>query len=131
MKTLLVYKEQSNFQVFKEVLAQHPNISLEETDDPAAALQRGQEGQAEVIVVDEALSNGSGIQFIEQLVKLNPMVNTALVSGLGPGKFHEATEGLGILVQLSPVPGQKDAEYFMEKLAKVALLLEPLGADPS
>jgi len=41
------------------------------------------------------------------------------VSALPPGEFHEATEGLGIFMQLSPRPGSADADKFRELLSRL------------
>ena len=39
------------------------------------------------------------------------MINSAAVSSLSPEKFHEASEGLGILPQLPPRPGAHDNSH--------------------
>ena len=76
------------------------------------------------MIVDEQLDDMSGFAFVNQAVKVNPLVNTALVSALAADEFHEATEGLGILMQLPIQPRRKDAEALLAVLEKIGVLLQ-------
>lgn len=81
----------------------------------------------DLVLVDEQLDDMSGIAFTQQLVKVCPLVNTAIVSTLTADEFHEVTEGLGVLMQLPPHPGQADAEALMTVLAKIGALMQTVG----
>jgi DNA-binding NarL/FixJ family response regulator len=81
--------------------------------------------QINLVIVDEQLGDMDGIVFVKQLVKINPLINTAIVSARTPEEFHEATEGLGVLMQLPREPGQKDAETLLAILLKIGILLQP------
>lgn len=125
MRILLVYKKGTDLQSFKEALQQHSEIEIVENDDTASALQAIKDGQVDAVAIGEQLADMTGIEFVDALVKVNPLVNTALSSALSPGDYHEATEGQGVLLQLAVQPGKSDAEAFVEKLMKVASLLKP------
>ena len=86
--------------------------------------------QVNLVIVDEQLDDMSGIEFVKQLVKVNPMVNTAIVSTLTADEFHEVTEGLGVLMQLPPHPGENDAEALLAVLEKIGALMQPLLQSP-
>lgn len=47
---------------------------------------------------------------------INAMVNTAVVSPLSDEEFHEASEGLGILVRLPLEPGADEACELLRRL---------------
>ena len=47
------------------------------------------------------------------------MMITAVVSDMDPDEFHEATEGLGILMPLPTFPKADDAERLLKALAGV------------
>lgn len=72
-----------------------------------------------MVVADENLGDMSGLEFAEKLVHLNPLVNCALVNSLAPREFHEASEGLGILAQLSPRPDKEAAKELVEKYFEI------------
>ncbi len=73
----------------------------------------------ELVVVDDNLGDMTGLTFIEQVVKVNPMLNCALVSTLPPDEYHEASEGLGILMQLPSPPADEDGERLMGHLKQI------------
>ncbi len=70
----------------------------------------------DLIVTDEKLADTNGIECINKLVLLNPMLNCAAISSLPPDDFHEASEGLGVLMQLSKKSGKKDAIKLLDQL---------------
>ena len=81
-------------------------IELAPTATGAAGLALLKGKLMDLVIVDEQLDDMSGIEFVKQLVKVNPLVNTTIVSSLADEEFHEATEGLGVLMQLPPHPGE-------------------------
>ncbi len=76
----------------------------------------------DLVVTDEQLSDMTGIEFAEKLVITNPMVNCVAVSALSHDDFHEATEGLGLMMQLPPNPGSEDAEALFTNFEKILYL---------
>jgi len=79
----------------------------------------------DLVVVDEKLGDMTGIEFIETLVSVDPMINCAAVSPLPSDEFHENSEGLGILAQLPVQPGANDAENLLKLLDHLKNLLQP------
>ena len=73
----------------------------------------------DLVVTDETLGDMTGLAFVEKLVKINPMINCAAVSALSKADYHEASEGLGILMQLPPQPSQSDGQALMAYLKKI------------
>jgi len=86
--------------------------------------------QIDLVIVDEQLGDIDGIAFVKQLVKINPLINTAIVSTLSAEDFHEATEGLGVLMQLPRKPREKDGEALLAILEKIGVLLQPVAQQP-
>ncbi|MGB3209762.1 MAG: hypothetical protein WBB19_03560 [Desulforhopalus sp.] len=77
--------------------------------------------KVDVVVTDEVFADGAALPFVHELIKEYPLINCAMVSGLGQKGFHEATEGLGIFMQLPVDPGAEEA-------VKMLLLLESIDA---
>ena len=99
---------------------------LEENDGQTAwaesgsqALSKLSERNYDLVVTDENLGDMTGLEFIKALIAQKPMVNCAVVSSLLPEDFHEASEGLGILMQLPVNPGPECAEELLEHLKKI------------
>ncbi|MBF0103468.1 MAG: hypothetical protein HQK77_21405, partial [Desulfobacterales bacterium] len=73
-------------------------------------------------VIDENTEDISGIEFVKKLVLISPMTNSAMVSSLSEHEFHEATEGLGILMSLPSKPDTRQAELLLERLKSILLV---------
>jgi response regulator RpfG family c-di-GMP phosphodiesterase len=77
----------------------------------------------DLVIVDELLFDMTGIEFIRRVVRLNPWVNTVIVGSMPDKDFHEATEGLGVLLQLSPNPEMQDVKALFELCMKLRRLI--------
>ena len=73
----------------------------------------------DLVVTDEHLGDMTGLELIGRLVAVNPMINSAAVSSLSKEAYHEASEGLGILMQLPPSPDRADGERLMAHLNQI------------
>jgi CheY-like chemotaxis protein len=73
----------------------------------------------DLVIADEDLGDMNGLELVKRMVATNPMINCALVSALPPEAYHDASEGLGILMQLPSPPGKAEAKQLMEHLDKV------------
>jgi len=88
------------------------------------ALMMIQARSFDLIVADEVLPDMTGLHLARNLISKNPMLNIAVVSTLSSKDFHEASEGLGILMQLPPIPQKSDAEKLLEHLKHILTLTE-------
>ncbi len=68
---------------------------------------------------DEKLGFMSGLEVVLGLLSIFPMANSAAICSLSHEDFHEASEGLGLLAQLPPQPGEKEAEELLQQLRKI------------
>ncbi len=118
-KILLIGMENARFTKIVKALRENNSVELDRADSGGDALAGLMDKPADLVVADEQLPDMSGLAFAEKLVVQNPMVNCALVSSLSAADFHEASEGLGILVQLGPEPDADAAANLVEKLGIV------------
>ena len=87
------------------------------------ALKSAREQKTDVAIISSALGDGDGLLFAREFTKAQPLVNCALVSSLEPETFHEATEGLGVFMQLPENPGPAEAENMLQLLESIQVLL--------
>ncbi len=73
----------------------------------------------DLVVADEDLGDMPGLALVKQLVRTNPLINCALVSSLTPEEYHEASEGLGLLMQLPPEPSIADGQQVMARMNQI------------
>ncbi|BBO87907.1 response regulator transcription factor [Desulfosarcina ovata] len=118
INVLLVTPNRQNFaELSSAIEKQNGSVIWAQTGDNA--LEMLKEKSADLVVADENLGDMTGLEFAERLVALNPMINCALVSSLSKEDYHEASEGLGVLMQLPPQPRQVDATRLMTHLNQI------------
>jgi DNA-binding NtrC family response regulator len=81
-----------------------------------AVLKNVEAERYDLIITAEDLPDVKGLECIKKLISLNPMINCAAISSLSHKDFHEASEGLGVLMQLPESPGRDDAAKLLEHL---------------
>lgn len=125
IKLLLVTPDKGPFNEFALALAHNDDVELSWAESGQRALDMLSNTPLDLVVVDEKLGDMTGMEFIETLVSVNPMINCAAVSPLPSEEFHEDSEGLGILAQLPVQPGANDAENLLKLLNHLKKLLQP------
>ena len=130
MIVLLLATDLTKFSALVTGLQRQPEIELLSAETRVAGLSLIKSKQIDLVIVDEQIGDMRGIAFVKQLVKINPLANTAIVSALTAEEFHEATEGLGVLMQLPIEPRDKDAGKLLATLEKIGVLLQPLAPQP-
>jgi len=125
IKILLVTSERDPFSEFAGVLKQKDDVELSRAATGQEALEAISDNPVDLVVVNEKIGDMTGIEFMKKLLQINPMINCAAVSLLAPEDFHEASEGLGVLMQLPVSPGELDAENLLQRLNDLKNLLKP------
>ena len=106
-------------QVFAEALSSNPEVNLQRVISGAEALEAARTAAPHLVIIDADLPDTAPLDFVQKLLMVNAMVNTAVVSPLSEEEFHEASEGLGILGRLPNDPGMTDAVEMLHKLRTV------------
>jgi two-component SAPR family response regulator len=119
IKILLVTSEREPFSEFATVLKKKDDVELFWTSTGQKALEAISGNPFDLVIVNEDIDDMTGIEFMKKLLPINPMINCASVSPLPPEEFHEASEGLGVLVQLPVDPGEFEAEDLLKRLKKL------------
>ena len=128
IKILLVSRDKASMSAFKAGLEEN-KVQTTWAQSGGNALGKIAEEVFDLVITDENLDDMTGLELIEKVISKTPMVNCAAVSALLPADFHEASEGLGILMQLPARPGQEQAEKLLSHLKKILNLAEQVTAD--
>ena len=125
---LLASRDKATMSAFKAGLEEN-QVRTAWAESGSNAIAKLTEGNFDLVVTDENLGDMTGLEFIEKVISKKPMVNCAAVNSLLPADFHEASEGLGILMQLPVRPGQEQAEKLLRQLKSILNLAEKAAAD--
>ncbi len=109
---------------FVRVLSQKNGNRISWTYSAREALAIMDREKIDTVVVDENLVKVDGIDLVGEIMKAHPMVNCAVISSLPVAEFHEATEGLGVFMQLPPQPGAQHAEKMLQLLETIEVLMK-------
>lgn len=75
-----------------------------------------------LVITDESLGDMTGLEFAKKLISINPMVHCAVVSSLSSEDYHEASEGLGLIMQLPVRPEKRHIEQLLFQVNKIIQL---------
>jgi hypothetical protein len=67
-----------------------------------AALKTAADSPPHLLILDEKIGQLDCLALARQVILTNAMLNQALVSPLSTEDFHQASEGLGVMAQLTP-----------------------------
>jgi DNA-binding response OmpR family regulator len=118
-KILMVTDRKENFHTFMDALSRAADTKIEIAASADAALAAASETTPDLVVNDETVGGTPGLKIARSILMKNAMINQAVVSPLSPEDFHEASEGLGLMAQLSPTPDAEEARKLMEMLSKM------------
>ena len=118
IKILLVSQDKAAMSAFKAGLEEN-QVQTAWAQSGSNAIAKIAEKSFDLVVTDENLGDMTGLEFIEKVISIKPMVNCAAVTSLLPADFHEASEGLGILMPLPVSPGQEQAEKLLGRLKTI------------
>ncbi|OIO02955.1 MAG: hypothetical protein AUJ49_05345 [Desulfovibrionaceae bacterium CG1_02_65_16] len=110
MQILIVTRRAEALSAFADALAGGVGAELSFTDSWANTLALARDLPPAFAVLDEGLEGGGPLELAQRLIRVNAMINLAVVSALPEAEFHEAAEGLGILSSVPPQPTQADGE---------------------
>lgn len=122
---LLVSARQETLHPLAEGLAADPEVRLELVVSGAEALRFVRSNPPQLAIIDFELPDREPLPLVHELLTVNAMVNTAVVSPLTEEEFHEASEGLGILARLPILPRPSDAEQLLCRLRQILGLNDP------
>jgi len=123
LKLLLVSPDKNSLYGLASALVDHADVDLSWAESGETALEIASDSAIDLVVTDESLGDMTGLEFAGRLLSVNPMINCASVSRLSPEKFHEISEGLGLMVQLPIQPGKEHAEELLQRLKNLKMLM--------
>jgi len=123
LNILLVGKAPGSLAGFVDDLSGRKAITVKRVGSAEEAWDCLHHGRIDVVITDEILADGDALNFIRALIKKYPLINCAMVSPLSSKDFHEATEGLGVFMQLPVNPGPDEAANMVRMLESIDALI--------
>jgi DNA-binding NtrC family response regulator len=103
---------------FIEALRTAAGTPLRVAPTAEAALTAAREDAPYLMVIDERV-DWPVFALVKEIMMVNAMIHTAVISSQSADAFHDTAEGLGILMQLPVPPGPLDAATLMNRVGEV------------
>ena len=127
IRLLLVTPYKKSLLELASVMEKNDDVELTWTESGKKALDMLSETSVDLVVTDEKLGDMTGLEFANKLLRVNPMINCAVLSPLPSDEFHEASEGLGVFAQLPLLPVKEDAEKLLKHLKNLKDLTDGIN----
>lgn len=119
LKIIIALSKDRQYPVFINKLKDDPRAQLQPVASGESALELAKQETPDLLVVQDPLNGRSAFDFLRDLILVNPMINSTVISPLSEKAFGDAGEGLGILMQLTDPPGANDARRLLDRLEKL------------
>jgi CheY-like chemotaxis protein len=119
LNIILASPQVDQWQAFSDALAAGIRADIVAVRSAADAIEAAHAQRPRLVVIDAALDDSTAVELIRRLLGIDAMINTAVASAAAEEIFHEETEGLGILMKLSPLPTSAEAGRLIECLRQV------------
>jgi CheY-like chemotaxis protein len=100
-------------------LAQGLGEEVEWTASQAEVLGRAAKGPWKLVVADAMTPGVDYKAFLTELLRVNAMLNTVVVTDMDEETFHEDSEGLGVLGAVPALPVREDGEKVLARLKRI------------
>ena len=127
IRLLLVTPYKKSLFELASVMEKNDDVELTWTESGKKALDMLSETSVDLVVTDENLGDMTGLEFANKLLRVNPMINCAVLSPLPSDEFHEASEGLGVFAQLPLRPAEEDTEELLKRLKNLKDLTDGIN----
>ena len=111
----------TNRQVDLDDFALGLSAEIEWVEQSELVLQQASSAAWDLLVIDALLSNLDYKKLLMDLLRVNAMLNTVVITDLGESDFHEASEGLGVL---SAVPARPTREHGIQIMGLLRQILD-------
>ena len=118
IKVLLVSQEKNIFRALEAGFSDN-NISTEWVNSGQDAVSLFTNKKFDLFITIEKLPDMTAKQLIEKALFQNAMMNSVVLSQLPHKGFHEAYEGLGVLMQFPLKPEAEHLQNLMEHLDRI------------
>lgn len=121
---LLATDTPSNFKALEAALAAK-NLSCSHARTTGEILSAMDNAAPDLLITSENLPDMTGRKLVETIIMKNPMIHCVICSDRSPDDFHETYEGMGVLMQLPPIPGSTDAAAVIDHVDRIHRIYTP------
>jgi len=104
---------------FTATISAQPDITIHQVDSRKDALRMVREQKPHLVIIDQEIRDKNPLDLVMELLVINAMINTAMITSMDADEWHEKSEGLGMMPPISNPPTEKDAHTLLESFRKM------------
>lgn len=112
---IIVTPRSDDLQSFSQGLQEH-GVSVAMKPDAKTLLESIRQTPVNLVVVDQELPESDPVRLVMDILTVDATIQTAVITPLSEGDFHEASEGLGVLKGLPVHPEIQDGRALGEQI---------------
>ncbi|HEB70190.1 MAG TPA: response regulator [Desulfobulbus sp.] len=116
---LLVSSRMGDLSDFTATISAPPDITLHQVDSRKDALRMVREQNPHLVIIDQEIRDNNPLELVMELLAVNAMINTAMITSMDADEWHEKSEGLGMMPPISDSPTEKEALALLEAFRKM------------
>lgn len=116
---LLVSPRMGDLSDFTATISAQPDITIHQVDSRKDALRMVREQKPHLVIIDQEIRDKNPLDLVMELLVINAMINTAMITSMDADEWHEKSEGLGMMPPISNPPTEKDAHTLLESFRKM------------
>ena len=121
-RVVMVSSKPASLSALGSALEADNRLSVEWADSREHALTLAADRSPDLMIVDETPDASADLELVRNIMHCNALINVAVISHLPEEAFHEAAEGLGVLMQLPPGAGAAEAQAVLSRLNQMGFL---------
>jgi CheY-like chemotaxis protein len=126
-RIVIVSSNLSSLSALSQALQVGGRLSVEWVGSGEDALELVKRAAPDLFILDEKEGEPPDFALVRKIMQQNAMINVIMVGRMPEKDFHDAAEGLGILMQLPSQPGPAEAEALLARLKRVSNYFENKG----
>ncbi|MDA3788731.1 MAG: response regulator [Desulfobacula sp.] len=125
---LLVSQKKDVFKSLESVFTEN-KMSFEWAGTAKDAVELLSEKHIDLVITDETLPDMAGRKFVETIIFKNAMIDCVVLSALTHDEFHEAYEGLGVLMQFPLEPDKTSMIKLLDHMNRITRIANRTSAE--
>ncbi len=77
------------------------------------------EQKPHLVIIDQEIRDKNPLDLVMELLTVNAMINTTMITSMDADEWHEKSEGLGMMSPISDSPKEKEALALLEAFRKM------------
>jgi CheY-like chemotaxis protein len=120
-RIVFVSSKPASLQVLAQALEVYTGGAVEWAVSGEEVLALVKHAAPDLIILDEKSDEPMDFSLVRKILQLNALINIVMISQATEKEFHDAAEGLGVLMQLPPRPELPEAEVLVARLVRLGV----------